>query len=178
MDDLRFSRNTYDWLGHGVYFWENDQHRAFRFAQELSTRKRGVGGIKEPAVVGAILDIGFCLDLANVKSVEFIEKTYSNLLRSSRVLEISLPENISPSGSVDLLLRYLDCTVIEMLHLERIATNKKPFDSVRSSFIEGKPVSPNAGFYTKSHTQLCIRNPNCIKGYFLPRTANDRWSVP
>jgi hypothetical protein len=89
-----------------------------------------------------------------------------------------MPENIRPKGSVDLLLRYLDCAVIETLHLERITANKKPFDSVRSAFIEGEPVYPNAGFYTKNHTQLCIRNPNCIKGYFLPKTANDQWPVP
>jgi hypothetical protein len=30
---LRLSRNDYDWLGHGVYFWENDPLRARQWAK-------------------------------------------------------------------------------------------------------------------------------------------------
>ncbi len=29
-------------------------------------------------------------------------------------------------------------------------------------------ADPTAGFYTKNHIQLCVRNPDCIKGYFRP----------
>ena len=27
-DDLLVSKNSYDWLGHGIYFWENNYERA------------------------------------------------------------------------------------------------------------------------------------------------------
>lgn len=37
-DELIFSHNTYDWLGDGVYFWENDYDRALEFAKE--TKKK------------------------------------------------------------------------------------------------------------------------------------------
>lgn len=30
---LRPSQNSYDWLGHGVYFWENNLDRAWEFAE-------------------------------------------------------------------------------------------------------------------------------------------------
>lgn len=31
--DLMPSDNMYDWLGGGIYFWENDPIRAFEFAK-------------------------------------------------------------------------------------------------------------------------------------------------
>jgi hypothetical protein len=32
---LEISNNLYDWLGNGIYFWENNQQRALEFAKEL-----------------------------------------------------------------------------------------------------------------------------------------------
>lgn len=29
----------------------------------------------------------------------------------------------------------------------------------------------------KTHIQLCIINPNCIKGYFSPLEPNEKWSI-
>lgn len=70
----------------------------------------------------------------------------------------------------DLLLRDLDCAVIETFHsLRHPDSDLKAFDSVRGVFWEGNEIYPNAGFKEKNHIQICIRNKNCIKGYFLPR---------
>lgn len=38
-DVLRPSENDYDWLGNGIYFWENNNSRALEFAQESAKRK-------------------------------------------------------------------------------------------------------------------------------------------
>ena len=35
--------------------------------------------------------------------------------------------------------------------------------------VEGDELYPGAGFHDKNHIQICIRNPNCIKGFFIPR---------
>jgi len=57
---LRLSTNRYDWLGEGVYFWENTPQRALEFAAEFAGRKRqGKSAIREPAVIGAVVDWGF-----------------------------------------------------------------------------------------------------------------------
>jgi len=45
----------------------------------------------------------------------------------------------------------------------------KNFDSARGLFTEGCPAFPGAGIQKKNHIQICIRNNNCIKGFFLPR---------
>jgi hypothetical protein len=39
-------------------------------------------------------------------------------------------------------------------------------------FYEGDELYPNAGFREKDHIQICVRNPNCIKGFFLPRNLD------
>jgi len=66
--------------------------------------------------------------------------------------------------------------VIETLHEVRKEANLTPFDSVRGVFFEGDELYPGAGFKVKNHIQLCIRNPNCIKGYFLPRLLDESFA--
>jgi hypothetical protein len=38
-DDLKPSQNDWDWLGHGIYFWEDSSVRAFRWAKTESLRR-------------------------------------------------------------------------------------------------------------------------------------------
>ena len=83
-----------------------------------------------------------------------------------------LPENKKGKNTDDLLLRNLDCLVIESVHNERQPLS---FDSVRGVFWEGQELYNNAGFKEKNHIQIYIRNPNCIKGYFLPRKLNAKY---
>ena len=45
------SREPYDWLGHGLYFWENNFERALQWAEDKKRR----GKIINPAVIGAVL---------------------------------------------------------------------------------------------------------------------------
>jgi hypothetical protein len=35
------SNNDYDWLGNGMYFWENNRARALEFAQNLQRNPQG-----------------------------------------------------------------------------------------------------------------------------------------
>jgi len=171
--ELKPSTNKYDWLGNGIYFWENNSARAFEFIHELyKNPRRGKPKIKKPSVLGAVFSLGNCFDLLDNKYLDVLKDSYSILETAAKTQNIKLPENKSISTSKDLLLRYLDCSVIEKLH-EKIG--KKTFDSVRGVFFEGDPLYPNAGFTEKNHIQIAIRNPNCIKGYFIPRTLNDKY---
>jgi hypothetical protein len=173
---LNPSENLYDWLGNGMYFWENNQQRALEFAQELKDTKRSK--IKQPAVLGAIIDLGFCLDLLDTEYLKLLSNSHSTLLDSSILLEFEMPSNKSIGNSKDLLLRDLDRAVIENLHQQRALNNLTAFDSVRGVFIEGKPLYDGAGFHEKNHIQICIRNPNCIKGFFVPRVADGKFNIP
>jgi hypothetical protein len=57
---LRASTNDYDWLGHGIYFWEDNLDRAWEWA-----RRR-----PQPAVIGAHIRLRHCLDLLHPENVD------------------------------------------------------------------------------------------------------------
>lgn len=62
--NLKESNNKYDWLGHGIYFWEYSPDRAMEFAAFLKNNPSIANRtIKKPAIIGAVLDLGYCFDL-------------------------------------------------------------------------------------------------------------------
>lgn len=176
---LHASTNDYDWLGSGVYFWEQNYARALSWAQEQASR----GVVTEPAVVGAVLDLGHCLNLTDSYYIDLVEKEYELLANDLELADVPLPKN---SGkTTDKLFRRLDCAVINHLHARIETTDEdpsalyfEPFDSVRGLFSEGDPIYEGAGLKRKTHVQICVRNPNCIKGYFKPRLRDRDWLVP
>lgn len=176
---LRPSTNDYDWLGNGMYFWEQNIDRAKSWAREQA--KRGV--IEAPAVIGAVIDLGYCLNLTDSHYIELLENEYLIMKAEFDVLGIAMPRNIG--NTEDRLLRKLDCAVVEHLHNRILhereidpGTAFEPFDSARGLFSEGGPIYPDAGFRQKTHVQICVRNPNCIKGYFEPRAVAKNWRMP
>ncbi len=175
--DLNFSENDFDWLGHGIYFWEYSQLRALEYATQVSQRKKEKNHIHKPAVLGAIIDLGHCLDLIEFENLQLLRRSFELFKDTCRSYGLNLPVN-KPGGSItDLLLRDLDCAIIESIHLTRLEDGLRPYDSVKGVFLEGKELYPDAGFKEKNHVQICIRNPNCIKGFFLPRTLNDKYQT-
>jgi hypothetical protein len=175
--ELKQSDNTYDWLGHGIYLWENSPSRAVEFAEFLKENpQRARSPIESPSVIGAVIDLGYCLDFTDYSNLQLLKGGYELLKTAIDTLGVKLTNK--PIGeNKDLLFRELDCAVIETLHsLRTTDSDLKPFDSVRGVFWEGKEIYPNAGFKEKNHIQICIRNINCIKGYFLPRKFDSAYS--
>lgn len=168
--NLKKSDNTYDWLGNGIYFWENSYQRAYEWA--VSKYK------DEGTVLGVVIDLGYCLNLTDYNSTDILKQGYEMLKVKCEVLGVSLPENKYGRSKTDLLLRDLDCAVIQQIHEYNREMNKMPFDSIRGVFTEGKAIYPKAGFVEKTHIQLCIINPNCIKGYFAPLSYNVEYNMP
>lgn len=174
-ETLKASTNGYDWLGHGIYFWDSSPSRAFEYANFLKNNPaRAKRSIIIPAVLGAVINLGNCLDLLDYSNLQLVKTGYQTL-KALEKYGYSLPKNKNVGSNNDLLLRELDCSVIEMLHRVMHHIKLPPFDSVRGVFWEGLPLYPNAGFREKNHIQICVRNPNCIKGYFVPRKLNNKF---
>ena len=174
--ELLASTNDYDWLGSGIYFWENNEERAWQWATELS--KRSNSSIKTPAVIGAVIDLGYCFDLTDSSYLQELKNAYDVLKETCHNLDKELPKNKPIGNSDDLLLRRLDCSVVQTaLELNKKA-NTHSYDSVKGVFWEGQELYPNAGFREKNHIKICVFNPNCIKGYFLPRGINQDYPNP
>lgn len=163
------SKNEYDWLGEGAYLWENSPERALSYAQLIKKYKRGQGAIKEPYVVGAIIDLGLCLNLTEEGALVELGEAYHLLAASTT----ALPEN-KPGfkGDPDNLKRFLDCAVFQSLHSARELIGLQPYESIRSPFLEGNELYPGTSFRQETHIQLCVRSLNCIKGYFRPLNAD------
>ena len=151
------SLNTYDWLGSGIYFWEANPIRGLQFAREVAMRG---GAMTSPSVVGAVIHLGRCLDMTTSSGIALAEKAFESLERLLAAASVPLPLN-----RADMLLRYRDCAVIEHAH-GLLADKSISVDTVRGVFIEGQPIYEGAGFYEKTHIQIAVRNPTCIKGVF------------
>lgn len=177
-DTIRISREKYDWLGHGFYVWENNYTRAWQWACEKQKRTSNF----TPSVIGVVYQLEYCLDFTDSEFIDRLVIAHQLLKLDMLSKNQELPKNKNLPGDQnnDMVLRELDCTVIEYLHRsieenmqEEIATkgftSLKPFDTVRGSFSEGGPVFEGSGIHAKSHIQVCIRNMNCIKGFFIPR---------
>lgn len=171
------SGNDYDWLGSGIYFWENDPNRALEWAKFAKANPevcKTKTKIKSPFTIGAIIDPGNCLDLTESDSIAFVKLAHDQLVATNDSQGWEKPKN---EGSVpDRARRKLDCAVINFLHLLREPTdesgdgpNGEPFDSVRALFVEGDRIYDNAGFMDRTHVQLAVRKEAQIIAYFRPR---------
>lgn len=158
---LKKSDGKFEWLGHGIYFWENDPQRGLEWAQSGNPKNK----IKEPGVAGAIIDLGRCLDLTTRMGLDEVAEAYATLRDSYSQAKKTLPLN---TGGADQFKRELDCQVIQALHLYRKENQLPPYDSVRAPFPEDEPLYQGAGFRRRNHIQIAIINTDCIKGYFRP----------
>lgn len=168
---LKASNNVYDWLGNGIYFWEQNFTRAHAWAVSRH-------GSEEAAVVGAVIDLGYCLNLTDSAGSEILRGGYALLKDTCAHGGVPMPRNRQSKMGSDILLRDLDCAVIQQIHEFNRSQGKPAFDSVRGVFTEGGPPYEGSAFYERTHIQLCIRNPNCIKGYFAPRSPQPEYPNP
>jgi hypothetical protein len=167
--EVRSSTNTYDWLGSGAYFWENNPARALSWAKSLARSKSQK--IRTPAVVGAIIDPGNCLDLAEESSLELVKAAFEGFRRLSEDSGEPLPIN-EPGykGDSDLVKRHLDCAVLNFLHETRGAEEFHAYHTVRAPFLEGGELFNGSKLSEKCHVQWCVRDPKrSVIGYFRPR---------
>src|ERR1700761_6946284 len=113
-NEIITSRQPYDWLGHGMYFWENNYTRAMQWAEEKKKR----GAIQTPAVIGGILHLGYCCDLLDSKYIQMLKESYNSMIDWFKSNGTQVPQNkdLPHDRHKDKILRELDCAVIEHMH--------------------------------------------------------------
>lgn len=167
--EARISTNKFDWLGTGAYFWENSPARAAAWARFLQGKRNSP--VHQPSVLGAIIDPGNCLDLANEACLQLLKADYTEFEQSCSQAGVAMPKNEQASSSdPDLVKRHLDCAVINYLHAMRNREGLPEFDTVRCPFMEGGELFRGAKIAAQTHVQWAVRNPRkSIIGYFRPR---------
>jgi len=112
--------------------------------------------------------------LTDTESLRLVKEAYEVYrLVQKYSMQKPLPEDKEGfAGDKDFVKRYLDCAVINTLHKVREQSSEKeapPFDSVRGIFAEGPELYPGARIMSRTHIQICIRNPEkSTLGYFIP----------
>ncbi len=162
-DELQPSDNLWDWLGPGSYFWEQDPARALEYATATATGiQKNKEAAKTPFVIGAIIELGNCLNLVESTSLDILSASYIGLKKVMDALGEPMPVNKGKN-------RALDCAVIKYIHQANKKSEILPYDTIRCAFPEGEESYPGAMITSRLHIQFCVCNPNSIKGYFLPR---------
>jgi hypothetical protein len=90
---VKSSNESFDWLGHGMYFWENNPERALLWAKD----KKTAGTLKNPAVIGAVIDLGRCLDLLDSSNILLLKSCYELFKSDSEKLDKPIPKNVKSS---------------------------------------------------------------------------------
>ncbi len=159
--------NEWDWLGGGIDFWELDPKRALDYAGEVARGQQfNKVKIKQPLVLGAIIQLGNCLNLVESQSLSILEVAYEGLKKMHKEIDKKLPVNKDAN-------RRLDCAVMRYVHQIQKETGTPPYDTIRSAFDEGEKVYEGASFTSRHHIQVCVINESLIKGYFLPRPLDE-----
>ena len=103
---LKSSENEYDWLGHGIYFWENSDSRALEFAQHQKDNPKYVNyPVDNPSVLGAVINLGYCLDLLDYSNLKLLKSAFEILKTSHN--SSKFPTNKRAGKNRDLVLRNL-----------------------------------------------------------------------
>ena len=151
-EGFRISENQYDWLGDGVYFFQEAPQRAWDWALE----RYG----DEAAVVGARISTVECINLLDTGWNSFMANVYNSYLSLLHRLGDQIPEQ---SGGNHRLDREVINYAVGVL--ENLGHN---VTCVRAAFAEGRPVYPNSAILDLTHVQIAVRHPErCLNGIWL-----------
>jgi len=153
---FRASTNVGDWLGHGIYFWEQAPSQAWWWADTQAQKGKHTQG----AVIGALIDLGHCVDLLD-PAAGWAGELESGRLRVEATLgaaALPVPRNANNHKA-------LDCAVVNDVCL-RQSDHGTPVDSLRALFAPSggglQRLWERSGLLRFTHVQLCVRNPDCF----------------
>lgn len=147
-EGFRISRNSYDWLGDGVYFFQEAPQRAWDWALQFHP--------DAPAVVAAEIRIVDCIDLLDTGWASFMNEAYNSYLRLVNLAGEEIPEQAGGNHRLDREVMNYAVGVLGNRGT-RVAC-------ARSAFAEGHPVYPNSAILDQSHVQIAVRDTErCIQ---------------
>jgi hypothetical protein len=143
---FRISANQYDWLGDGVYFFQDAPQRAWEWARKFHGN--------EAAVVGVRLRLIDCMDLLDIQWFSVLSEAYDGFLTQMKGAGLSLPRQTSGAHRLDReVINYAIAILGKEGHIIR---------AVRAAFGEGAPAFPNSALLERSHVQIAIRDMSVI----------------
>lgn len=155
-EGFRGSSKEWDWLGDGIYFWQDAPERAW----EWGSKNRGYGS--DAAVIGARIKLRvesesgkrMCIDLLDIGWNVPLRNMYDFLDKKCKSSGERLPTNHGQSHELDRLV--INNLVMMLLD------NGVKIEAVRGAFQEGDPTFKGSRLSDKSHVQIAVRDPAII----------------
>lgn len=157
------STGPYEWLGDGIYCWEDSYERALEWAKQHLPKGR------KPAVVGVLIKPGNCLDLLDASEIDMLCDFAANLESLYELAAKPLPQNKG-------LCHEYDCMLINRYQQYVRQNRGRGYDTVRAAFMEGHRINEagHSALFERAHVQWAICNVESIVGYFRPVPAGLR----
>jgi hypothetical protein len=146
-----------DWLGRGVYFWQDAPNWAWEWLDRYWPRTKLQPQVKGKAVIRARIDLDRCLDLLDTRWNKIVVDAHEDL-RS--ILGDKMPkQNWDPEHP---RWNELDYAVINYATGEIAVRLQYAFRSVRAAFIEGTPFYQGSALYTHAHVAIAVIDHDAI----------------
>ena len=151
-EGFRISENQYDWLGDGVYFFQDAPQQAWDWALE----RYG----DDAAVVGARIRTAECVNLLDTGWNSFMANVYNSYLSFLNRLGDQVPEQSGGNHRLDREVINYAVGVLE--------DSGYNVACIRAAFAEGRPVYPNSAILDLTHVQIAVRHPDrCLDDIWL-----------
>lgn len=151
------SRNDYDWLGDGAYFFQDSPSRAWEWARER------FGG--DAAVLGAEIDLSDCLDLLAVHWRRLVAVAHKDYVRQLAISGAKPPRQTAGAHRLD---RKVINYAAEVLARDGVLVR-----SVRAAFEEGPAIYEGSALRTHSHVQIAVREISAIRRIWMQTEGVD-----
>lgn len=146
-DGFELSRNEYDWLGDGIYFFQDAPNHAMEWAKKVHGKKS--------VVLATEINLAECMDLIDLPWANFLADIHDNFLYTLKENSIQIPRQTNGAHR-------LDRSVINFA-IKTLEESSIKISSVRAAFLEGNPVYPNSALFEKSHIQIAVREQSIIQ---------------
>lgn len=140
-----------DWLGDGIYFWQDAPARAREWAE--------IRFQTDAAVLSATILLDGCIDLLDIGWEQALANAYDEYALMSRRLGKPMPQQGGAAHRLDRAVLNFLAGVLE--EAGRHVT------SIRSSFAEGEPAFPGSAITRRGHVQIAVRDSKAISDVSL-----------
>ena len=158
-DGFRVSSNDYDWLGEGVYFFQDAPLRASQWAKEQYP--------EEPVVIRALIRLDNSIDLFDIKWFATLRAAYQSFKTKYERNNLPLPSQ-NPTRSK---AHRLDCEFFDYI-TQLLLSQDEQVETIRAVFVEGESIFPNSAIFDLAHVQIAVRNTVLIQELQLIEVGN------
>ncbi len=169
---IRLSSKPGNWLGRGLYFYEENLPQAIDWALTQVRLRAPLGMVDSAAVLVVDLDLTECLDLCSsqwhwhlqiiaqkLAQANMLGDQHGPSLTTARnttfvVADYQLPSHTSLEHVAD--REVIDALVQDLINAGESIT------SVRSSFAIGQQPYSNSHFFSDTHTQIAVIKPDRV----------------